>query len=222
MRNDFLPARWTFPTGGDPGRVFYLRTAVLIDGQNLYHGARAAWSPGPAVQGSPYGYPSYDVQEVAAALCARDARRVLSQIRFYTGVPSPKQNAFWHGFWSNKLRFLGSQGVYVYRGRISRGGQEKGVDVSIAVDLVALTYDQAYEVAIIVSQDWDLGPAVALARKIARAQRRSLVFESAFPYEVGKGSPRGIPGCTWIHIERALYDACRDPNDYRRLQDNRG
>ena len=155
------------------------------------------------------------MQKMAAALCSRDVRRVLGQIRFYTGVPSPRQNAFWHGFWTNKLRFLGSRGVYVYRGRVSPGGQEKGVDVSIAVDLVALTYDRAYEVAVIVSQDWDLGPAVALAKKIARAQGRSLVFESAFPHEGGKGSARGIPDCTWIHIDRGLYDACRDPTDYR-------
>ena len=194
-----------------------MRAVVLIDGQNLYHGARAAWSSGPAAPGSPYGYPSYDVQKIAAALCSRDVRRELGQIRFYTGVPSSRQNAFWHGFWTNKLRFLRRRGVYVYRGRISVGGQEKGVDVSIAVDLVALTYDRAYEVAIIVSQDWDLGPAVALAKKIARAQGRSLVFESAFPHDEGRGSPRGIPGCTWTHIDRALYDACRDPTDYRPL-----
>jgi len=128
-----------------------------------------------------------------------------------------EQNAFWHGFWTNNLRFLRSRGTYVYRGRISVGGQEKGVDVSIAVDLVALAYDRAYEVAVTVSQDCDLGPAVGLAKKIAKAQGRSLIFESAFPHEEGRGSPRGIPGCTWIHIDRSLYDACRDPTDYRPL-----
>lgn len=195
-----------------------MRTVVFFDGQNLYHLARTAWAPFPPVVGSPYGYPSYDVQKLAAALSARDPRRVLSQTRFYTGVPSPKEDAFWHGFWSNKLRFLGSQGINVYKGRINPGGQEKGVDVSIAVDLVELTYDQSYEVAILVSQDWDLGPAVALAKRIAKAQRRFLVFESVFPFQVGKGlSPRGVPGCNWVHIDKALYDACQDPTDYRML-----
>ncbi len=194
-----------------------MRTVVFFDGQNLYHGAREAWAPVPLVSGSPYGYPSYDVRMLAEALCARDPRRTPGQIRFYTGVPSPKQSAFWHGFWSNKLRFLGSQGIHVYRGRINPGGQEKGVDVSIAVDLIALTYEQAYEVAVVVSQDWDLGPAVALAKRIAWAQGRSLVFESAFPYEPGVGSPRGIPGAIWVHINRELYDSCRDLTDYRML-----
>lgn len=195
-----------------------LRTIVFFDGQNLYHLARRAWAPVPVVGDSPYGYPSYDVEKLSTALAENTSERVLSQTRFYTGVPSPEQDPLWHGFWSNKLRFLGSQGIYVYKGRINPGGQEKGVDVSLAVDLVELTYNRKYEVAVLVSQDWDLGPAVALAKRIAGSQGRRLVFESAFPYQHGKGtSPRGVPGCNWVHIDKALYDACRDPTDYRML-----
>jgi hypothetical protein len=72
-----------------------------------------------------------------------------------------------------------------------------------------LTYEAAYDVAIIVSQDWDFGSAVRLAMAIARDQGCALAFESAFPYEAGKINPRGIPGSTWIHIDKATYDACR-------------
>lgn len=155
---------------------------------------------------------------MAESLCARVPGRTLVSIRFYTGVPNPKQSAFWHGFWSNKLRYLGSPGIYVYRGRINPGGQEKGVDVSIAIDLVRLTYEKAYETAIIVSQDWDLGPAVALAKKIAASQGRVLAFESAFCYQPGSTlSIRGIPGAAWIHIDKAMYDLWFDPTDYRIL-----
>ncbi len=194
-----------------------MRTIVFFDGQNLYHLARSAWSPSPQIPGSPYGYPSYDVEKIAVALVARDARRVLQQIRFYTGVPEARggQSTFWHGFWGNKLRYLGSRGVYVYRGRVNPGGQEKGVDVSLAVDLIQLTYEGAYDVAIIVSQDWDFGSAVRLARSIAHDRNRTLTLESAFPYEVGKINPRGVPGCTWVHIDKATYDTCFDPTDYR-------
>lgn len=139
----------------------------------------------------------------------------LRTIVFFTAVPNPQQNRFWHGFWSNKLRYLGSRGIYVYKGRISPAGQEKGVDVSIAIDLVRFTYEKAYGVAIIVSADWDFGPAVRLAKQIAKGQGRFLVFESAFPYEPVRYSRRGVPGTKWIHIDRALYDACLDPTDYR-------
>ena len=119
------------------------------------------------------------------------------------------------GSGTNKPRYLGSRGTYVYRGRVNPGGQEKGVDVSIAVDLVELTYEQMYEVAIIVSQDWDFGPAIRLAKRIAHTQGRYLIFESAFPYKVGVGSSRGVPGTEWVHIDKAMYDACHDPTDYR-------
>lgn len=205
----------------DPGRVFIfvgMRTLISFDGQNLYHLAKNAWAPVPSVSGSPYGYPSYDVEKLAQTLVARVPGRVLTQIRFYTGVPDPnhgRKEAFWHGFWSNKLRYLGSRGIYVYRGRINLGGQEKGVDVSLAVDIVELAYDQAYDAAIIVSQDWDFGSAVRLCRHIAQTQERTLSFDSAFPYRAGAVSPRGIPGTTWVRIDKAVYDTCYDPTDYR-------
>lgn len=192
-----------------------MRTIVFFDGQNLFHLAKTAWAPRPSVPGSPYGWPSYDVERLATALVSRVPNRVLSGVRFYTGVPDASQDPFWHGFWSKKLRYLGSRGIHVYRGRVNPGGQEKGVDVSMAIDLVSLTYEPRYEVAILVSQDWDFGPAVRLAKRIARDQGRLLAFESAFPFEAGRSTPRGIPGTKWVPVDKRLYDACHDPTDYR-------
>ena len=192
-----------------------MRTLVLIDGQNLYHLARRAWASGSS---SPYAWPSYDVEKLAHVLVSRTTGRTLAEIRFYTGVPDPAvglSELFWHGFWSNKIRYLRSRGVYVYRGRVNAGGQEKGVDVSLALDLVRAAYERQYEAAIIVSQDWDFGPAVRLAKEIARTQGRRLVFESCFPLGPGSHSRRGVPGTTWIPIDQATYDSCRDPRDYR-------
>jgi len=201
--------------------VFYrehLRTIVFFDGQNLYHGAKEAWRPQPAVGYSTYSWPSYDVEKLAATLVSATPGRTLTQIRFYTGVPDPKLGPtehFWHSFWSRKLRYLKNRGVIIYKGRINASGQEKGVDVSLAIDLVKLTYEQQYEVAIIVSQDWDFGPAVRLAKEIAKNQGRRLTYESSFPLGPGTKSDRGIPGTIWIPIDKATYDACFDPQDYR-------
>ena len=192
-----------------------MRVIVFIDGQNLYHLARVAWASRTP---SPYAWPSYDVEKLAHALVSKTPGRVLTQIRFYTGVPdlsAGSSQLFWHGFWSNKIRYLRSQGVYVYRGRVNVGGQEKGVDVSLALDLVRATYDQQYEVAMIVSQDSDFGPAVRLAKEVAKAQSRQLIFESRFPVGPGSHSQRGVPGTTWIPIDQATYDACLDSRDYR-------
>ena len=189
-----------------------MRTVVLVDGQNLYHLAKIAWASGTS---SAYTWPSYDVEKLAHALVSKVPNRTLTETRFYTGVPDRAVNPFWHGFWSNKIRQLRGQGVYVYRGRVNSGRQEKGVDVSLALDLVRATYEERYEVAIIVSQDSDFGPAVHLAKEIARAQDRQLTFESCFPVGPGSTSRRGVPGTTWIQIDQATYDGCRDPRDYR-------
>jgi len=192
-----------------------MRALVLIDGQNLFHLARIAWGPTPADPTSPYAWPSYDIEKLADALAAHKPGRTVTEIRFYTGVPDRSSQPFWHGFWTNKLRYLRNRGVHVYAGRVNSGGQEKGVDVSLALDLIQATHERRYDAAILVSQDWDFGPAVRLAKAIARSQGRKLVFESAFPVGPGSSSTRGVPGTVWIPIDKATYDACRDPRDYR-------
>ena len=200
------------------GGCFFMRTIVFIDGQNLYHLARKAWADprrSPDNRSSPYAWPSYDVEMLARALVLQTSGRTLEETRFYTGVPNRRADPFRHGFWSNKIGYLKSQGIYVYRGRVNTGGQEKGVDVSLAVDLVRATYDQRYEVAIIVSQDSDFGPAVRLSKEIAQEQERMLHFESCYPVGPGSRSRRGIPGTKWVPIDQATYDACHDPRDYR-------
>ena len=192
-----------------------MRTIVFIDGQNLYHLAKRAWG---SAASTAYSWPSYDVEKLSLALVEAAGGRTLTEIRFYTGVPDPRvgpREEFWHGFWSNKIRYLRRRGIYVYRGRVNRGGQEKGVDVSLAIDLIRATYDRQYEHAIIVSQDSDFGPAVSLAREIGEGQGRNLLFESRYPVGPGSPSRRWIPGTTWRPIEKETYDACQDPRDYR-------
>ena len=190
-------------------------TIVFIDGQNLYHLAKAAWLSGVSHPTPHYAWPSYDVEKLADALVARQPGRTLTEIRFYTGVPDRSEDPYWHDFWSNKLRYLTRRGIYVYRGKINLGSQEKRVDVSLALDLVQATHEHRYDVAIIVSQDSDFVPAVSLANRVAASQNRTLTFESAFPVGPGSRSHRGIPGTTWVRIDQAMYDACLDPRDYR-------
>ena len=71
-----------------------MRTSVFIDGQNLYRLAMRAY-------GSvyPYYWPSYDVVKLANALVSRVPEGTLTEVRFYTGVPTESQSADWHGFW---------------------------------------------------------------------------------------------------------------------------
>ena len=83
-----------------------MRSVVLMDGQNLYHLARRAWASGSP---SAYAWPSYDVEKPAHVLASGTPGRTLAEIRFYTGVPDPAtgpSQLLWHGFWSNRIRYL--------------------------------------------------------------------------------------------------------------------
>ncbi len=193
-----------------PGGLFILRAIVLIDGQNLYHLARAAWGAGGSIQASPYNWPSYDVAKLAAALVARTPGRTLEKICFYTAVA---KSGRWHTFWTSKLRRLRNQGIDVTRGAVIQG-REKGFDVSLAIDLITYTYEQEYDVAIIISEDWDYAPAVRRAKEVARRQGRTVTFESAFPVVPGK-TAQGIPGTRFSPVDKTLYDACLESSRYR-------
>src|SRR5260370_11963566 len=137
----------------------------LMDGQKLFHGGRVAFG---------YTFPNYDPFALATRVC-QDQGWQLEQARFYTGVPSAADNAFWNHFWVAKLGTLGHQGVHVfsrslrYRNKTVQlpGGQqhtflvgeEKGIDVRIAIDVIRLAARNQYDVGVIFSQDQDLSEA---------------------------------------------------------------
>ncbi len=94
-------------------------------------------------------------------------------------------------------------------------GEEKGVDVRLALDVIRLAHAGAYDVALIFSQDQDLSEVAAEIRYIAREQFRWIKIASAFPRSPASRNRRGINKTDWIPIDRALYDTCLDPRDYR-------
>lgn len=100
-------------------------------------------------------------------------------------------------------------------------GQEKGVDVRIALDIVRFALEGSYDVALIFSQDQDLTEAVQDVKKISMLQDRWIKPACAFPTSPTVQKTRGINGTDWIRIDRATYDACVDPNDYRPKKANR-
>ncbi|MGH7265695.1 MAG: NYN domain-containing protein [Candidatus Rokuibacteriota bacterium] len=197
------------------------RAVVFVDGQNLFHAAREAFG---------YTYPNYDVAALAARLC-RPSGWTLIQTRFYTGIPERLDNAFWHDFWAAKLAVMGRQGIHVfsrslrYRNRTVRlpdgtthafmTGEEKGIDVRLALDVIRMAHRRELDVALILSQDQDLSELAAEIRAIAREQDRWTKVASAFPLSPTSRNRRGIDRTDWLRIDRALYDACLDRRDYR-------
>ncbi len=96
-----------------------------------------------------------------------------------------------------------------------RTGEEKGIDVRIALDMVRLTYRNEFDVGIVFSQDQDLAEAVTEMREIARDQKRPFEVFCAFPCSNNTTNMQPIRGTTAIEIDQALYDKCLDRNNYR-------
>ncbi len=197
------------------------RAVTFVDGQNLFHAAKEAFG---------YTYPNYDVLALSDRVC-QDAGWELAQARFYTGVPDPVDNAFWHHFWAGKLSVMARQRVKVFSRSLRYSnrtvtlpdgtqhtflsGQEKGVDVRIALDVIRSAHAREYDVAVIFSQDQDLSEVAAEIRTIAREQDRWIKVASAFPASPTSRNKRGIDKTDWLRISRQLYDACLDRRDYR-------
>ena len=197
------------------------RTVAFVDGQNLFYAAKKAFG---------HRFPNYDPKALADRI-AQGRGWTLSQTFFYTGILDRADNPFWNHFWTAKLAVMGTRGIQTfsrslrYRNQTVRlpgggattilVGEEKGVDVRLALDVVRMARENRYDVALIFSQDQDLSEAAAEVKAISVQQARWIKVACAFPLSPTTENRRGINGTEWIQIDRATYDACLDPNDYR-------
>lgn len=185
---------------------------AFVDGQNLYRCALTAFE---------HTYPNYDCKALAAAICKMQGW-TLTQVRFYTGVPAKNRDPKWHEFWARKTMRMSRAKIHVetrplaYTQELLEDGRtvyiprEKGIDVKIAIDILRLAFAKAFDVALVFSQDQDLAEIATELREMARRQERWIKIASAFPVGPATKNRRGINGADWIHIDRALYDACLD------------
>lgn len=197
------------------------RAIVFIDGQNLFHAALKAFG---------YTYPNFDPLKLAKSLCTQCGWQ-LDGVRFYTGVPDIEDDPVWHHFWAAKKLAMVRAGIHVYsrplryRNKVVKlpdgtlhtflVGEEKGIDVRLALDIINLAHKRAYDVALVLSQDQDLSEVADELRIIAREQQRWIKIASAFPQSPTVKKGRGINNTEWIRIDRKIYDSCLDPKDYR-------
>jgi uncharacterized LabA/DUF88 family protein len=154
------------------------RAYCFFDGQSLFHSAKQAFG---------YTYPNFDVRKLAEHVCQANGWQ-LKQARFYTGIPDKSDNPHWHYFWMAKGAQMGRDGVKVltrplkYRNKEIRlpdgsiftflDGDEKGIDVRLALDVISLAHQNLYDVAIIFSRDQDLSEVADEIRLLAKTQER--------------------------------------------------
>lgn len=197
------------------------RAISFFDGQNLFRHAMAAFG---------HYHPNYDPLKLHKTVCHAQGWKPVG-CRFYTGVPSREDSEMWHGYWASRFLAMRRADILVewralhYRteevdlpdGTKKRilVGQEKGIDIRLALDLIRLVRQGHLDVGIIFSQDQDLCEVVEEVKDIARQQNKWVKLVCAFPAGPRATAKRGIDKTDWFRMDQAFYEACLDPRDYR-------
>jgi NYN domain len=204
----------------DPTRAE--RVVVFIDGQNAYMGAREEF--GQLVSPSRFGQAD---PLALGRLITRRRRRPsrLAGVRVYRGLPDVSCQPQAHAAARRQVEAQIERGAGLVtvvtrplrypRGWPSAPAEEKGIDVSLAVDLVATAATGRFDVAVLMSTDTDLPPALEAAAIFAgRPYPRC---ELAGRREPGQSHRRLVPKgrrlcCHWLC--RDDVEAVRDDTDY--------
>ena len=182
-----------------------LKVVLFVDGQNTYRGAREIFfgrERQPAVSGQ------YDPVKLGELIAARGgpggASGTLSEVRVYTGRPDPEKDPRTYAAHMRQCSSWARRGVNVIARPLrypprwpDLKAEEKGIDVAIAVDLVGLAVDAAYEIGVVMSTDTDLLPAIEFVRSRYAGTR----YVATAAWRGAGGNRRlSIPGANiWCH-----------------------
>ncbi len=210
------------------------RVKVFIDYQNAYSLAREAFG-NPDVDIFTFGQVSPRRLGVLLKTNgeAVDAQRELTEVRVYRGEPSAKHSPVGQRACQRQVRFWDAQAAVMSVSRPlhyrpiawDRGGRptrwevrEKGIDVLIAIDMVMGAVRDEYDVAVLVSADTDLVPALEAVLMLDKR-----VEVASWRPEHGWGKRLNVQGQNlWCHwLERADFDHVRDDTDYTRSVEGR-
>jgi uncharacterized LabA/DUF88 family protein len=199
---------------------------VFLDYQNVYRGARRMYG---------HDYDSHCQGQIDPLKLAQHLAddspydRALTQVRIYRGQPdstrdpkgygaSRRQHTTWTQFDKVHLvtRPLRYPDGWPRPTEPGAKPQEKGIDVALALDFVAMAIRREYEVGILMSTDTDLKPALELVAQMTAGPGTPRAEVAAWSAE-GSHSPRlSIPGrrlyCHWI--SEATYRTVADTTDY--------
>lgn len=195
------------------------RALAFVDGLNLFHTAKQAFG---------CRVPDFDPKRLTLAICERMGW-LPAGTYFYTGIPDPVSAPYWHRYWRAKLARMRDAGVVTYERPLAyrvhwvrggdgvwvraRVGQEKGVDVRMALDIVRLAREGAFDVAVLFTQDQDFVEVALEVRRISHTRNVWLKVASAFPVGGAVARSRGVERTDWIPIRWDEYRDCRDPAD---------
>lgn len=192
------------------------RVALFVDYQNVYQSARRAFGLEHAHHCEGQIHPR------RVGLRAKDLLpgRELSEVVVFRGMPAPHQDqkgydacqrqvAKWNA--TSQVRCITRPLNY----REPSRPREKGIDVAIAIEMVAGAIDGRFDVAVLFSGDTDLLPAAEFIRK----HRGDDAIEFA-AWKPNDNSPARVLQIDGISLRYHLFDhrwysqAFHDPTDY--------
>lgn len=144
------------------------RVIVYLDWQNVYRRARESFHS----QHDPFTKGQVHPLDLAMLLASRgkDTERELVQVRIYRGLPDQRYDAKGYAAarrqmsaWSRNRKIEVTTTVLRYPDdwpNSKENPREKGIDVSLAVDVVVMGISGDYDTAIVMSSDQDIAPAV--------------------------------------------------------------
>lgn len=195
------------------------KLVLFIDAQNCYHCAREAFfTPFDA-----HFYGQFKPIELGNLICSRPppgVTRSLHEVRIYTGRPDATKDPKTYGAHMKQCQIWENAGPRVISRTLrypvdwpDRPAQEKGIDVALAIDFIALAIDGEYDVGVIASTDTDLKPALEFVYKRYVGTRCVEVASWSGP---GRQRRLSIPGahiwCYWL--DQSDYDSIADLTDY--------
>lgn len=192
---------------------------VLVDAQNVYKDAREQFF----VPGASHVLGQFDPLELGKLIATRRPTgsekedRQLLEVRVYSGSPSPAKDPKSYAAHRRQRAAWETSGVLCSlrplrypREYPALPPQQKGVDVSLAIDLVVLALDGVCDVLVVVSTDTDLMPAIEVAGTRGKAK-----VEVACWWNGIKKPLRLAGGHLWCHrLVRDDYDLVADRRDY--------
>jgi len=159
------------------------RVVLFADDANVYNGARRAFFD---PRTDHYTLGNYDPCRLANLIVDRRTpalrHRELTDVRIYTGRPDPYRQpvrAAEHDKLASVRQAAGATVIARPLRYLNGKGQQKGVDVAMAIDIVTMAIDGLYDVGLVASTDTDLKPALEyIVRKCPQAHVEVLGWRS--------------------------------------------
>lgn len=194
---------------------------VFLDYQNVYRRARDTFHD--ALD------PSYCGQiipvRLAQLIVARGLEpRTLHQVRVYRGQPDATRDPKGYGANSRQCAAWASDPLTEVVTRTLRYPQnwptereeEKGIDVTLAIDFVMMAIRNEYEAGVLMSTDTDLRPALEAVAGLEKTGGYPQAEVAAWSAPGGHSRRLAVPGMKlWCHwLDQADYHSVMDYRDY--------